>query len=125
LNYQDLWEADPPGSESGWGINLTHQGDIIFATWFAYDLDGTPMWLSATAHLVTEGVYSGTVYRTTGPAFSDVPFDDTKVTRSDVGYATLSFFNGDSGWFECSINGAEIGKRITRLVFRAPGTACT
>jgi hypothetical protein len=24
-NYQDLWWKSPPGSESGWGINLTHQ----------------------------------------------------------------------------------------------------
>ena len=35
----------PAGSESGWGINFTHQGDTIFATWFTYDLDGKPLWL--------------------------------------------------------------------------------
>ena len=33
-NYQDLW-WNP--AESGWGVNFTHQGDIIFATWFTYD----------------------------------------------------------------------------------------
>ena len=38
-NYQDLWWAAPAGSEAGWGVNLTHQGDTIFATWFTYDLD--------------------------------------------------------------------------------------
>src|SRR6185295_6270993 len=32
-NYQDLWYASPAGSESGWGVNFTHQGDSIFATW--------------------------------------------------------------------------------------------
>ena len=36
-NYQGLWWNAPPNSESGWGINLTHQGDVIFATWFTYD----------------------------------------------------------------------------------------
>ncbi len=25
-SYHDLWWASPPGAESGWGINLTHQG---------------------------------------------------------------------------------------------------
>jgi hypothetical protein len=30
-NFQDLW-WNP--SESGWGINLTHQGTRIFASWF-------------------------------------------------------------------------------------------
>src|SRR6185312_17220634 len=28
-NYQGLWWASPAGSESGWGINFAHQGDII------------------------------------------------------------------------------------------------
>jgi hypothetical protein len=29
-------KAVPGGSESGWGVNLTHQGDTIFASWFTY-----------------------------------------------------------------------------------------
>src|SRR5213078_4509512 len=69
-NYQDLWWAVPGGSESGWGVNLTHQGDTIFATWFTYDLDRTPLWLSVTAPKTAAGTYSGTLYRTTGPAFN-------------------------------------------------------
>src|SRR5262249_6513419 len=48
-NYQVLWWAPPAGSESGWGVNLTHQGDTIFATWFTYDVDKSPMWLVVTA----------------------------------------------------------------------------
>src|SRR4029453_4180785 len=36
LNYQDLWWRSPAGSESGWGVNITHQGSILFATWFTY-----------------------------------------------------------------------------------------
>ena len=37
------------GSESGWGVNLAHQGDIIFATWFTYDVAGKAWWLSMSA----------------------------------------------------------------------------
>ncbi|HEY5307625.1 MAG TPA: hypothetical protein VIK97_03865, partial [Casimicrobiaceae bacterium] len=48
-NYGGLWWNAPPGSESGWGINLAHQGDTIFATWFTYDLAGKAWWLSMTA----------------------------------------------------------------------------
>ena len=58
-NYQDLWWAAPAGSEKGWGVNLTHQGDTIFATWFTYDLDRTPLWLFVTALKTAPGVYSG------------------------------------------------------------------
>ncbi len=53
-NYQDLWWA-AGGAESGWGINLTHQGDVLFATWFTYDSDGTPLWLAVTAPRIGQG----------------------------------------------------------------------
>ena len=46
-NYTDLWWN---ANESGWGINFTHQGDIIFATWFTYDAAGKPWWLIAELH---------------------------------------------------------------------------
>jgi hypothetical protein len=41
--YQALWWNVPGGSESGWGINVAFQKDLIFATWFAsfaYTVDG-------------------------------------------------------------------------------------
>ena len=48
-NYQGLWWNAPAWSESGWGINFAHQGSDIFATWFTYGADGSPLWQSATA----------------------------------------------------------------------------
>ena len=49
-NYQGLFWNAPAGSESGWGINFAHQGDVIFATWFTYDATGKALWLSMTAN---------------------------------------------------------------------------
>ncbi len=46
VNYQGLW-FNP--AESGWGINFAHQGDLIFASWFTYDLTGKGTWLVMTA----------------------------------------------------------------------------
>jgi hypothetical protein len=34
-------------TEAGWGINFTHQG-IIFASWFTYDAEGKPWWVTMT-----------------------------------------------------------------------------
>ena len=73
-NYQDMWWAAPAGSEAGWGINLTHQGDTIFAAWFTYDHDHTPMWLVVSAHKTAPGTYTGTLMRVTGPPFNAIPF---------------------------------------------------
>ena len=123
-NYQDLWWAAPAASESGWGVNLTQQGDAIFATWFTYDADGSPLWLSATASRSAPGVYTGTLIRTTGPPFNALPFDPVRVQRTPVGTATFSFANAAAGTFAYTVNGVSQSKAIVREVLRAPGTVC-
>jgi subtilisin family serine protease len=123
-NYQGLWWNNPPGSESGWGINFAHQGDTIFATWFTYDLDGTPLWLVAIADNTAPKTFAGTLYRTTGPPFNAVPFDATKFVVTPVGSATFTFTDGDNGTFAYTVNGIGGSKAITREVLRAPGTVC-
>ena len=126
-NYQGNWWATG-GGESGWGVYFAHQGDNLFAGWFTYDTDGTPMWLSATATKTGNGVYSGTVYRTTGPAYNSVPFDPQRVSRTAVGTLTLSFANGNSAQFDYSVTvgGTTVSqsKMLSRFVFRQPGTVC-
>jgi hypothetical protein len=123
-NYQDLWWAAPAGSESGWGINLTHQDDVIFATWYTYGANGSPLWLSATAPRTGPGTYAGKLYRTSGPAFDAVPFDPARVVLSEVGDLALKFTDGNTGTFDYTLLGVTQSKRITRQVFRTPGTTC-
>ena len=128
-NYQDLWWAKPAASESGWGINLNHQGDTIFATWFTYDLTGMPMWLVVTAQKIGPQVFQGDLLRTTGPPFGG-PFDPNNVHSDTVGTAKLAFFDGNNGTFVYSVKlpgmttPADQTKSIVRQVFAAPGTTC-
>jgi hypothetical protein len=128
-NYQDLWWVGD-GSESGWGINFAHQGDSIFATWYTYDVDGAPLWLSVLAQRVgATNVYTGTLYRTSGPRFD--AYDPKQAMLTQVGTATLTFANGGSATFSYTTTG--VGnlpavtqqKTIARYVFAAPaGTVC-
>jgi hypothetical protein len=122
--YQDLWWASPAGVEAGWGINLTQQGDTIFATWFTYAGDGTPLWLAAIAPKTDLDVYGGTLYTATGPPFSAVPFNPSQVVSTAVGTATFTFTDGNNGSFEYTVNGETQSKAITRQVFVTPGTVC-
>jgi hypothetical protein len=127
-NYQDIWWTGT--GESGWGVHLTQQSDLIFATWFTYDFDGAPLWLSATASKTSAGVYSGTLFRTTGPAFSAVPFDPLNVVRTPVGTLTLTFRDGDNATFAyaMALGNPPVSvvqtKQVTRQVFQPPGTVC-
>jgi len=123
-NYQDVWWTTG-GTEAGWGINLAHQGDVIFATWFTYDLQGNPMWLSAAASKNAQGAYSGPLIRTLGPSFAAVPFNSALVQRGIVGSLTLAFSNGNAGSFTYTLDGVSQVKSIARLLFAPPaGTLC-
>jgi len=129
INFQDLWWASG-GSESGWGVNLTQQGTTIFVTWFTYDANHNPLWLSATLPQTGPKTYSGTLLLTGGQAFSAVPFDPSKITRTHVGTATFTFTDGNAGTFTYNVdlgdgvNKATQSKAITRQVFHSPGTVC-
>ena len=125
LNSTGLWWI-ALGAESGWGINLTQQGDNIFATWFTYDADGTPLWLSVTAAKVAPGVYSGQLIRTSGPPFNAMPFDPTQVIRTVVGTVMFTFANGNAATFAYTVGGVSQAKQITRQLFAPPaGTLCS
>ena len=128
-NYTALWWAAPPGSEAGWGINLTHQGDLIFATWFTFAHDHTPMWLVGTASKTAPGVYTMTqLARLTGPPFNTTPFPPLGSpggpTFSVVGSATFTFIDGNTAMFSYVVDGVAQTKTITRQVLQNPGTVC-
>jgi hypothetical protein len=127
-NYQDLWFAAPANSESGWGINFSHQGDIIFATWYTFDHDHTPMWLVVQADKSAPGIYTGTLFRLSGPPFNSVPFPPIGspggAMHTPVGTATLTFSDGNHAQFAYTLMGVSQTKDITRQVFRPAGTAC-
>ena len=130
-NYQDMWWS-LGGMESGWGINFAHQGDVIFATWFTYDVAGNPLPMSATLFKVgpNPNTFAGTVIKTTGPPFSAVPWNPAAVVRTELGTATVTFANGNRATFSYTValNGpmsaVTQSKEIERQVFRPPGTIC-
>ncbi|HYC35371.1 MAG TPA: hypothetical protein VEC19_03045 [Usitatibacter sp.] len=124
-NYQALWWASPSGAESGWGVNITHQGEILFATWFTYDTDGRGMWLVMSGGARTApGTYSGELYRTTGPAFNTSPWMSSGVVATAVGTATFTFSGADNGTFTYTVGGVTQSKAITRQVYATPATVC-
>lgn len=141
-SYQGLWWNSPAGSESGWGLNITHQGDILFATWFTYDANGNGQWLvmprAELQPTMDDGMmdmddmmgmmgnmmmpmqmpmYSGTLYRTTGPAFDAATFDPNAVTTTLAGYGTFTFSDYGNGSFDYVLDGVYGAKAITREAY--------
>ena len=125
MNFQALWWRAPAGSESGWGLNITHQGDILFATWFTYDVNGHGLWLvMPNTRKSADKVYAGSIYHTTGPAFNAVPFSPAQVVATEVGTVTLTFADADHGTFAYVVNGVSQSKPIVRQAYSTPLSVC-
>jgi hypothetical protein len=126
IRAEGIWWAAPAGSQGGWGITFSHQGDTIFAMWFIYGTDGKPWWLIATLHkdaALPGNAWSGSVSTvTSGPAFGTV-FDKNQVNEVVVGSATVTFADGNNASVHLVANGITQDNFITRLVFGAVPTA--
>jgi hypothetical protein len=121
-NYDDMWLAAPPG-EAGWGVNITHQGDVLFATWFTYGADGTDLWMVMSAgRKVADGRYTGEIHRTTSAPYN--AYDASRFALTLVGTGTFEFASANAGTFTYTINGVTQSKAITRYLFSSPQTVC-
>ena len=86
---------------------------------------GKGMWLVMSDGAKTgSGTYAGTLYRTTGPAFSANPWNASTVTLTPVGNATFAFSGPADGTFTYTVDGFSQSKAITRQVYSTPATVC-
>ena len=121
-NYQDLW-WNP--NESGWGMNVTQQGTIAFATLFDYDANGKPLWfVMPNGPQSSGGNFSGPLYTVKGPAFNSSPWDASKIATTNVGTMTLHFTSGTAGSLTYTVNGSTVTKSIQRQTFSSPLPLC-
>ena len=112
----DLW-WNP--AESGWGVNISQQGDMVFATLFVYGASRQPVWYVASAMARTgASTFSGPLYETQGPPFAAASFDPSQVGVREVGTATLALQGPHQATLTYSVDGATVTKSITRQSFR-------
>jgi hypothetical protein len=126
-HYQDLWYNSPAESEPGWGVNVTHQDNTLFATLFTYDATGRDLWLvMSSGQRQADGSYLGDLYRTTGPAFNANPFTPIGAGNlTTVGNMRFRFTDGSNGTLTYTYQGATVTKPITRQMFASPVPSCS
>jgi hypothetical protein len=111
-DYTDLWWNE---AESGWGIQLTQQYDTIFATWYAYDDKGNPVWYVASDCKMSASGCAGDLYQVTGGAALTAPWSVPSVTRK--GTLSITFSDPSHGVMEYVIGNQKYTRNITRQVF--------
>ena len=132
-NYQDLWWVS---TESGWGVNFAHQGNLLFATWYTYDQKNLARTIRrcgsrrCSTRQGTSNVFKGPITRTSGPRFDNYKFSDLAPVQT-VGAATAAFANGNTATFGYVTTGAgglpavSQTKSISRFLFAGTaGTVC-
>ena len=123
FNVQALWWRSPAGSENGWGLNITHQGEKLFVTWFTYGADSLDLWMVMDdMRKVGTNSYFGNIYQTHSSPFSN--YNGSAFTAVQVGTATLSFADANNGTFTYSVNGISESKPITKFVYASPVPTC-
>jgi hypothetical protein len=99
-NYTDWWWNS---DQSGHGLNVGQQGNVVFLSWFTYDEFGNGMWV-VMAGALAGNVVQGEFQRTTGPHLGDT-FDPAKVTRTPVGNGKVTFSDLHHATFDWTVNG--------------------
>lgn len=104
---------------NGRGLNLTqHPSGQIFAMWYNYDADYGPLYLMMSGgQWITSRTFFGKLYRTSGPAYDQVPFDTNRVRVYEIGTLTLNFPDANNMTFTWVIDGVQRTETMIRQDF--------
>ncbi len=118
-DLSDLW-WNP--NESGWGVNIAQQAEVLYLTFYVYDPARAPTWFVAILYYKSATpagalVFDGRLYRTSGPWFGGA-FNSPSVATTDSGSATLTVTAISNATLDYTVNGVAVSKQITRQTWR-------
>ncbi|QJR11732.1 hypothetical protein DSM104443_02814 [Usitatibacter rugosus] len=111
-------------AESGWGVQFTHRGDVVFATIYNYGPDGQPKWyIASDCHRVPASAAvplqcSGDLYEVQGPRYFGVPFDPSAVHSTAVGRINVKAFDTEHVQLVFNVGSITRDVALQRNVFR-------
>lgn len=115
------WKA----SESGWGLTVFDQGNVLAPTWFTYDDDGEPSWLIVGgAFEQADGTYRGELLRFTGTRYDQIN-GAAAASVTPVGNIVLRYAGEDVLDFEYTVSGTLQRKTLARFPFGPRGFSCS
>jgi hypothetical protein len=120
-DYSGLWWN---ASESGWGVALTRQSNMAFATLYTYDSNGNPKWYTASSCPIIDTGCKGSLYAVTGGSPLTATWSGP-VLATEVGNLNLVFTDANAGTMTFTLNGKSSSKAITRSLFANPPAAAT
>lgn len=115
IDYSDGWWVP---SESGWGMNVLHQGDVLALAFYVYDDTNTPIWYLGVANYIDENVgYRGTLSVHRGTSFLVAVFGPIQAGPTPIGIITFKPTSAYSANVNYTVGTTSIDKTMTRLTF--------
>ncbi len=112
--FTDLW-WNP--TESGWGVNIDHQNQLMYLTFYIYRADGSPYWVTALLNYVpgSQFTFTGDLYENPhGPWFGTPVYAPIPAGRK-AGTATFSSSDGVKATLKYDVDGVQVNKNIERF----------
>jgi hypothetical protein len=115
----DLWFAAPFNSESGWGLTVDHQDQVMFLTFYVYGPSGAPYWMVANLDHVPGTTYRfrGDLLETHGSWFGG-PWSSGAFGYRTVGTATFVSSDLLNATLDYSVDGTPVHKNLVRQTLR-------
>ena len=115
----DLWWNS---GEGGWGVNVNHQDDTLFLTFFVYGPNRAPVWYTASnvKYVLSHPsavTYTGELTQSSGPWFGG-PYDERTVTSRTVGTVSFIVSTANAATLSYTVDGVTVTRTITRYTFK-------
>lgn len=107
-NRSGLWWNK---QESGWGLFLIDQGNIIFPAWYTYDQNGKAIWSIGALKPEADGSYQGVMHRYTGVPLAQINGQAADPAQPFVA-ATITFPKEDTLTFKYVKDGVTQSKQL-------------
>ncbi|HST02231.1 MAG TPA: hypothetical protein VLJ84_11285 [Usitatibacter sp.] len=115
-DYEDIWYNE---SQSGWGVNIAQQGEVLFATLFVYGSDNTPRWYVATLQGAGDNVtFRGDLVSVGSGTYFAAPWTGVANVQT-VGTMAFAFDSASTGTLTYVVNGTTVTKSIVRQSWRS------
>ncbi|MEP7155394.1 MAG: DUF1800 domain-containing protein [Betaproteobacteria bacterium] len=111
-NYTDHWWGG--AAASGWGVQISHQGNQVFAGWYSYNPQGKASWLTlqGTQDPNNARRFTGSVYQVNpGIPFSTINGPVAQSSITTVGTFEFNFADGENGTFTYTLPGFSVVNR--------------
>jgi hypothetical protein len=112
ISVGDMWWG---GSEqNGWGMNISHQGSVLFPVWYTYDDAGKGTWYTMPGGQWNGANYTGDLYRSTSSAWLGVAYNAGMFSPVKVGQISITFIDENTATVVFNVNGVVRTGTISR-----------